>query len=165
MVDMLVPFFFFATVASIVWIVVVSIRQVLLARAQTAVQTRLLDKLPTAESLMAYSETTAGQSLLSALAANAITASSPYKGILNGVKTAILLAVFGVTLLVLPKFVPTLSPSGVALADSGIVIFGVISLALGIGFALATAATWVLSRRFGLLTVPSLPHILAASRS
>jgi hypothetical protein len=149
MVEILVPFFFFVTITAIASIVISSIRQILLARSQATVQARLLDKLPSAESLLAYTETASGRNFLSSISELHTTRTSPFKTILNGVQAAILLSVFGITLLLLHEHH--------ALPDPSVLVFGAISLALGIGFALAAGATWLLSSSFGLLSPHKLP--------
>lgn len=140
----LVPISLFAALAFVSWAVLVSIRRVMLARVHAGVQTRLLDRLPTADSLIAYTQTEGGRAFVASLLEERAERSSPYKSILHGVQAAILFSVFGVAVLVVIKM-------GRMSEDA--LVFGVMALALGIGFALAAGATWVLSSRFGLLTV------------
>ncbi len=144
----LVPISLFAALAAVCWVVIASIRNVLVARMQTGVQLRLLDRLPSAESLIAYGSTTAGRDFLGTLLEDRSHRNSPYRSILNSVQASILLTVFGITLLLLHQHH--------ALYADSVVVFGAISLALGIGFALAAGATWLLSSRFGLLTAQKL---------
>ena len=144
----LVPISLFAALAAVSWVVIASIRQVLVTRVHATVQMRLLEKLPAGESALAYSQSPAAQRAFGDLLDPA--RSAPYRSILTGVQTAILLIVFGFTLLLLPKLQPSM-------AESGVIVFGTISLALGIGFALAAGATWLLSNHFGLLA----PHKLS----
>ncbi len=138
----LVPISLFFALAWVSWVVIVSIRRFLIARLQANVQARLLDRLPSPESLIAYTGTEAGRDFITSLLQERAL-SSPYKSILNGVQAAILLSVFGATLLLLHR--------NLAFSGDGTLVFGAISLALGIGFALAAGATWLLSSRFGLL--------------
>ena len=139
----LVPISLFAAIAAVSWVVIVSLRRVLVARLQASVQARLLDRLPSAESLIAYTQTEAGRAFVTSLLEEQAQRASPYKTVLNGVQAAILLSVFGLAILMLSKM-------GRVGEDS--IVIGVIALALGIGFALAAGATWMLSDRFGLLT-------------
>ena len=144
----LVPISLFAALAAVSWVVIASIRQVLVTRTHATVQMRLLDKLPSGESALAYSQSSAAQRAFGDLLESA-TSPGPYRSILNGVQAAILLSVFGATLLLLHR-----NPS---FSSDGVLAFGAISLALGIGFALAAAATYLLSSSFGLLTSQKLP--------
>ena len=143
MEGILVPISLFAALAFVSWVVLVSIRGILLARVQAGVQTRLLDRLPTADSLIAYTETEGGREFVASLLEDRSQRNSPYKSILNGVQAAILFSVFGVTVLWLSK---------IGRLAEGFVVLGSLALALGVGFALAAGATWMLSSRFGLLT-------------
>ena len=141
----LVPISLFAALAFVSWAVLVSIRRVMLARVHAGVQARLLDRLPTADSLIAYTQTESGREFVASLLEERAERSSPYKSILNGVQAAILFIVFGAAVLLLHRTQ--------MLQGDGFMVFGTIALALGIGFALAAGATWMLSSRFGLLTV------------
>ena len=132
----------FVALAFVSWTVIVSIRRVMIVRLNATVQSRVLDKLPSAESLVAYSQTEHGRSFLHSLLEERASSTSPYRSILSGVQAAILLSVFGLALLFLHRIH--------VLYDDGPVVFGVISLALGIGFALAASTTYLLSSRFGL---------------
>ena len=96
---------------------------------------------------MAYTQTAAGGEFVRSLLEERAQRSSPYRTILNGVQAAILFSVFGLAVLLLCKM---------GVLAEGLVVLGVIPLALGIGFALAAGATWLLSSRFGLLTQPKL---------
>ena len=144
----LVPISLFAALAAVSWVVIASIRQVLVTRVHATVQMRLLDKLPSGESAVAYSQSPAAQRAFGDLLDPA-TRSGPYRSILNSVQAAILLSVFGATLLILHR-----NP---AFSGDGTLAFGAISLALGIAFALAGAATYLLSSSFGLLKPQKLP--------
>ncbi len=146
----LVPISLFGAMAWVSWILIVSVRRLLIARMQTGIQARLLDRLPSADSLIAYSETASGRDFITSLLDERASRSAPYQSILNGVQAAILLSVFGATLLLLHR---TLAFSG-----DGELVFGAISLALGVGFALAAGANLLLASRFGLLTPPKLSH-------
>ena len=138
----LVPISLFIALAWVSWVVIVSIRRFLIARLQASVQARLLDKLPSAEALITYTETEAGRNFVNSLLEERDFRSSPYRSILHGVQASILLSVFGITLLLLHR-----NP---AFSGDGELVFGAITLSLGIGFALAAGATWLLSSRFGL---------------
>jgi len=110
---------------------------------QAGVQFRLLERFNSAESLIAYGETATGRQFLTSLVQEREAQTSPYRSILAGVRAGIVLMVFGAALLLLHH-------TGVTPEDA-VLVFGAIPLALGIGFLLAAAATYVLSKSFGLL--------------
>ena len=143
----LVPIAFFGVMGFIAWVVISAIRRVLVARLQAGVQTRLLDRFNSSESLMAYGETEPGRQFLTSVLEERAARTSPYRSILSGVQAGILLIVFGSALLFLHH-------TGVAQEDVTIVL-GAIPVALGIGFLLAAAATYLLSGKFGLLEKPN----------
>jgi len=145
--EKIIPIVLFLVMGFIAWVVIASIRRVLVARLQAGVQTRLLDRFNSAESLMAYGETESGRQFLASVLEERAARTSPYRSILSGVQAGILLIVFGLALLLLHH-------TGVTQEDA-VIVFGVIPVALGIGFLLAAAATYVLSSKFGLLEKPN----------
>lgn len=144
MQDILVPGSAFFMIGWIVWVIFSSIRRYKVARFQAEVQTRLLHQLGTAENVLAYTSTPAGQQFVADLTTERTT---PYERILSSVQAGIIIAVFGVALLVLRSKLP--------FADEGFTIFGTLAVALGIGFGLAAMASYLLSRSFGLFDRPS----------
>jgi hypothetical protein len=139
----LVPIALFAMIGFTTWVVIASIRRYSIARMQAGVQFRLLERFNSAESLIAYGETATGRQFLTSLVQEREAQTSPYRSILAGVRAGIVLMVFGAALLLLHH-------TGVTPEDA-VLVFGAIPLALGIGFLLAAAATYVLSKSFGLL--------------
>lgn len=144
MQDILVPGSAFFMIGWIVWVIFSSIRRYKVARFQAEVQTRLLHQLGTAENVLAYTSTPAGQQFVADLTTERTT---PYERILSSVQAGIIIAVFGVALLVLRSKLP--------FADEGFTIFGTLAVALGIGFGVAAMASYLLSRSFGLFDRPS----------
>jgi hypothetical protein len=137
------PITFFVVMGLIGYVLIVTIGKVRVVKLQVGVQTKLLDKLHTAENLIAYGETEAGRHFLASLVDEQDARKSPHRSILSGVQAGILLATFGGTLLLLHHV--EVLPAGAS------VVFGAISVALGVGFGLAAGATYGLSRKFGLL--------------
>ena len=132
-----------ATIGWLAWLIFSSIRRYLLAKMQSGVQIRLLEKVDSSQTLLAYVESESGRRFLESLRIEQGEPAMPYRRILSGAQTGIILSAFGVGMLVLHS-------TGVA-PDSEFTIFGGLALALGIGFALASAASYLLSRSFGLL--------------
>jgi hypothetical protein len=145
--ETLVPFIVFFTFGWIAWVVFSSIRRYQIAKLQAGLQTRLLEKIDSGQTILAYAETEAGKQFLRSLAMEGAERATPYKNILSGVRAGIMLIVFGAALLALHSMA-----GNEAQANTFI---GTLSIALGIGFELAAGATYFLSRSFGLLNQDS----------
>jgi len=139
MTDIVVPGSFFFLVGWIVWVLFSSIRRYKIARFQSEVQSRLLQRLDSSQSLLAYVETPAGKQFVEGLGTERIT---PYERILSSTQAGIIITFFGVALLVLKAKVP--------FSDEAFTIFGTLAIALGLGFGVAAAASYFMSRSFGL---------------
>jgi predicted phage tail protein len=122
------------------WMIFSTIRRYKIAKAQAEVQTRLLDKVGSGQELLAYAQTETGKQLLESLKVERI---SPHGRIIGAVQAGIVFLVLGGALLILR--------SQVATADEGFRILGTLSCALGVGFILSAAASYVLSKSMGLL--------------
>jgi|GEM_PF-1996453 hypothetical protein len=141
--EVLVPFIVFFTIGWIAWVVFSSIRRHQIAKFQAGVQMKVLEKIDSSQSLLAYAQTESGSQFLDSLAVERAERANPYKNILSGVRAGIMLIAFGVALLSLHSIA-----GDEAQANTFI---GTLSIALGIGFELAAGATYFLSRSFGLL--------------
>src|SRR5580700_7079597 len=139
MTDIVVPGSFFFLVGWIVWVLFSSIRRYKIARFQADVQSRLLQRLDSSQSLLAYVETPAGRQFVEGLNTERVT---PYERILSSTQAGIIITAFGVALLVLRSKLP--------FSDEAFTIFGTLAIALGVGFGVAAAASFFLSRSFGL---------------
>lgn len=139
----LVPFFVFATIGWLGWVIFSSIRRYLVAKMQSGVQMRMLDKVDSSQTLLAYAETESGKRFLESLQIEHGEHAMPYGRILSGAQSGIVLIALGVGMLVLR------STGGAE--ERGFTILGGMALALGIGFGVASAASYLLSRSFGLL--------------
>jgi len=139
MTDIVVPGSFFFLVGWIVWVLFSSIRRYKIARFQSEVQSRLLQRLDSSQSLLAYVETPAGKQFVEGLGTERVT---PYERILSSTQAGIIITFFGVALLVLKAKVP--------FSDEAFTIFGTLAIALGLGFGVAAAASYFMSRSFGL---------------
>jgi hypothetical protein len=132
-----VIFSFFAWLA---WVVFSTIRRFKIAKLQAEVQHKLLEKVGSGQELLAYAQTDAGKKLLESLRVEGV---SPYTRIIGALQTAIVMVSLGVALLFLRGRV-----SG---AEEGFLVFGTLITVLGVGFGLSSAASYYLSRSFGLL--------------
>jgi len=130
--------------AFFVWMIFATFRRYKIARLQADVQSRLLEKIGTGQDLLAYAQTDAGRQLLESLQVERIIHQAPYSKIIGALQAGIVLSFFGAALLWLRGHV---SVSNV----DGFTIFGALSLAVGMGFGVSAAASYYLSRSFGLL--------------
>jgi len=128
----------------IAWVIFSTIRRYKIAKLQAEVQTRLLDKFGSGQELLAYVQTDTGKRFLDSLVAEQRT---PYGRILGAAQTSVILLLLGAALMFLR--------GRVSEAEQGFLVLGTLILALGIGFALSAAVSYVLSKSFGLLTEAS----------
>lgn len=137
--DVLVGLIVFGTIGWMVWVIFSSIRRYKVAKIQAEVQTMFLSRFDSVQNLLAYVNTEAGKKFLSSLAQEAGT---PYGHILSCVRWGIVFVVFGGTLSVL---------RAVGMVDRDRLVFGIVAIALGVGFELAAAASYYFYRSLGLL--------------
>jgi hypothetical protein len=123
-----------------VWVVFSTIRRYKMAKLQAEVQHRLLEKVGSGQELLAYAQTAAGRQLIESLR---LETASAHTRIIGALQTAIVMISLGVALLFLRGRI-----SG---AQEGFLVFGTIITVLGIGFGLSSAASYYLSKAFGLL--------------
>jgi hypothetical protein len=114
-----------------------------MARLQATLQAKLLDRLNSAETLLTYVSTDSGRDFVEALRMERETRVAPYRSILTGVQLSIVLVIFGGALLLLH--------TNHVILDDGAIVMGTLAIALGVGLGIAAAATYFLSRSFGLL--------------
>jgi len=118
------------------------------SRIQTDVHTKLLDRFSSNEDLMAYMQTPSGRRFLESapipLEAPARSIGAPLSRILWSLQAGIVLAVAGLGVL----FVSNRVVEEVA---QGLFAIGILVLAVGTGFIVSAGASYVLSKRLGLL--------------
>lgn len=125
--------------AWLVWVVFSTIRRFKIAKLQAGVQNKLLEKVGSGQELLAYAETDAGKMLIESLRVECV---SPYARIIGAIQTAIVMMSLGIALLLLRNRV-----SG---AEQGFLVGGTVITVLGIGFGVSAAASYYLSKSFGL---------------
>jgi len=131
----------FAVVAFIIWIIFSTIRRYKTTKVQAGLQSKLLDRFGSGQELLAYVQSDAGKEFLESLASEQRT--TPYGRILGAAQASVILVLLGLAFLFLRGRV-----SG---AEEGFLVFGTIIFTLGIGFGLAAALSYFLSKSFGLL--------------
>jgi hypothetical protein len=130
----------FGALCFVLWTVFSTIRRFKIAKLQSEIQTKLVEKFGTTQDLLAYVQTDAGKHFLESLSVERV---SPYGRIISAVQAGIVLAFLGAAFLFLRGRV-----SG---AEEGFIVFGTIFMTLGFAFAIAAAASYSLSKSFGLL--------------
>jgi hypothetical protein len=126
-----------------------------LSKVQAEVHTRLLDRFNTNEELMAYIATPAGSRFLSSAPISLDTGSAsrsmgaPLSRIMLSLQAGLVLAAAGVGLMLASQTVTQIE------AAEPLHILGIISIALGAGFAISAAASFLISKRLGLLEPPA----------
>jgi len=125
------------------WLIFSTIRRARIAKLQAEVQGKLLDKVGSGQELLAYAQTEAGTALLESLQVERV---APHGRIIGALQAGIVLVLFGAAMLWLRSHVP-----GTDQNAEGFVVFGALSIALGLGFALSAGVSYYLSKSFGLL--------------
>ena len=129
----------FSTISWVAWLLFSSIRRLKVARLQTEIQGRLLQRFDSPDALLGYTQTDAGRQFVKSID---MDRSTPYSQILKGVQAGIVFIFFGLGLLRLHAW---------NIGDEGPLVFGTLALALGLGFGVAATVSYFLSRSFGLL--------------
>lgn len=146
--DDLIPFLAVVGLALVgAWIVrsvVTAWRANRIARLQADMQSRLLDKMGSAEQLVDYLNSDAGRIFAESATVDA-PQRSPHGRILGSLQTGVILAVTGVAFFALRFQVS--DPDAV----EGLSVVGILGMGVGVGFLLAGALAWALSQRWGLL--------------
>jgi ABC-type uncharacterized transport system permease subunit len=130
----------FSTISWVTWLLFSSIRRYKVAHLQADLQGRLLQRFDSSEALMAYAQTDAGKQFTRTIDMDRNTA---HNQILRGAQAAVVFIFFGLGMLRLHAW---------NIGDDGSLVFGTLALALGLGFGVAAAVSYFLSRSFGLLT-------------
>lgn len=132
---------FFTLIGFVIWIIFSSIRRYKTAKLQAEMQTKLLEKFGSGQELLTYVQSDAGKRFLESLTMEQRT---PYGRILGAAQVSVILVLLSFAFLFLRGRV-----SG---AEEGFLVFGSITLCLGLGFGLSAALSYYMSRSFGLLT-------------
>jgi hypothetical protein len=119
-----------------------------LSKIQTDVHTKLLDRFTSNEDLLAYIQSPVGRRFLESAPIPTESAprslGAPYGRMLWSMQAGVVLAVAGIGL----EIIAARSVDEIAQPVSG---FGVLAIALGVGFVMSAVIAYFLSRRLGLL--------------
>src|SRR5258706_13510749 len=134
---------FFGMVAFTVWVVVTGRRHREHMRFMTDFTTRMLDRMASTRDFADLLQTEGAAKFLARLPSEPNSA-GPQPGIFRTMQLGIVLTVLGIGLLVLDM--------RAAVDDPALAILSGIAISLGLGFLLASAASYRLARKLGLLT-------------
>jgi ABC-type multidrug transport system fused ATPase/permease subunit len=138
----LVPLVIFATVGWVCWTISTNVRRSHAARAVAELHSKLLDKCAASQDLMAYIESDTGRKFLeSASTENA----NPTGRILNAIQAGAIALFIGIAELLVRVTVLNTD------TDRFLLVSGAIALAIGIGFLISAAMSFVLCKSWGLL--------------
>jgi len=131
----------FGLLGFVVWTIFSTIRRYKTTKLQAGLQTKLLEKFGSGQELLTYVQSDAGKRFLESLTMEQRT---PYGRILGAAQVSVILVLLSFAFLFLR--------GRVAGTEEGFLVFGALSLSLGVGFGLSAALSYYLSKSFGLLT-------------
>lgn len=117
-------------------------RQSRITEIQAELQRQLIEKMGSSADLLAYLQSDAGHRLVSSAA---LARGNPLARVLGAIQAGIILVVVGGALILL-RGLDGLGSD----AYTGFTFLGTLALAVGAGFLIASAATYALSKRWGL---------------
>jgi len=144
MSDVIVAFTIPAMFAWFAWLIFTTVRRYKIAKLQAEVQSKLLEKIGSAQDLLAYAQTDTGRQLLESLQVERTTSEAPHGKILWALQVGTILFFFGAGALWVRTHVS-------AQGFEAFTILGALSIALGLGFLFSGAASYYMSKSFGLL--------------
>ena len=132
----------FGGTVAIFWVVFSTIRRLKVARIQSEVHSRLIDKVGSSQEFLTFLDSDSGKQLVASIGIEQ-PSRNPYNRILTSVQAGVILVCVSIALLVL----------GVNYADvaEGFKILGGLGLAVGVGFLISAGLSYRLSKSFGLL--------------
>jgi hypothetical protein len=129
---------FFSVVAFFIYAVSTTLRRTRVARAQADIQTKLLDKFGSSQELLQYLQTDAGQRFLQP-EEGPPEPKSPHSRILRSITAGTIMTFLGIGFVLLSRWI-----------EEGMLVPGVFSLAIGLGFLVSSAVAFHLSKSWGL---------------
>ena len=151
---------FAIVLSTLIWLIKTTIEQrrwSRLSKIQAEVHSKLMDRFSSNDELMTYVQTPSGRRFLESgpsplqEPASPRTAAAPFTRILWSVQ-------IGIVMLALALGLLFVSGNTVEEAKQFFFIFGCLALALGAGFTVSAAASYVLSRKLGLFDPPAADH-------
>lgn len=131
----------FGGIVAVFWVVFSTIRRLKVARIQSEVHSKLIDKLGSSPEFLTFLDSDAGKQLVASLGIEQ-PSREPYGRILTSVQVGVILLLVGIALLILGGHF--------ANAAEGFFILGGLAVALGAGFLISAGLSYRLSKTFGL---------------
>jgi len=128
-------------VVTIVRLLLEHIQRTKSEKLQAEVYNKMLDKLGSSQEILAWAQSESSQNLFQLPAPER---PAPFTRILNAVQGGVVIGALGIAVL----FIRT---QAVGRGETAAMIIGTILTALGIGLLLSGGASWLLSRKFGLI--------------
>jgi hypothetical protein len=151
---------FTIVVSTLIWLIKTTIEQrrwSRLSKIQAEVHSKLMDRFSSNDELLTYVQTPSGRRFLESgpsplqEAPSPRTLTAPFARILWSVQIGVVLLALAVGLLFVSR-------NTVEEAKQFFFIFGCVAMALGAGFTVSAAASYVLSRKLGLFEAPATDH-------
>lgn len=130
----------FGCLGFLIWMVGDTIRKSKMAKAQSDMQTKLLDKFGSSQELLDFMKTEAGQRFIQTAPVEAPPQRNPYSRILRSITAGTILTFLGIGFLSISSYA----------GGHGFSVFGTISLAIGLGFLVSAGISFFLSKSWGL---------------
>ena len=133
-----------------VWIVVVisnNIRRSKIATAQQEMQAKLFDRFGTSQDVLAYLNSEAGSRFLDSAA---VEHARPFGRVLGSIQAGLILFFIGIAMLIVRSTMPAGASHELLVARTNLASISLLLLGLGIGFLASAAASYTLSKKWGL---------------
>jgi hypothetical protein len=138
----LVPLVIFGTIGWVSWTISTNIRRSHAARGVAQLHSKLLDKCAASQDLVAYLESETGRKFLDSASTES---ANPSGRILNAIQAGAIVLFIGIAELIVRMTVLNTDE------DHFLLVSGAIALAVGIGFLISAATSFVLCKSWGLL--------------
>lgn len=141
--DVIIAPAFFTAFGWVVYTISSNIRRAHVSRSVADLHSKLLDKCAASQDLIAYLESAAGRRFLESAG---VEAAQPWSRILNAMQAGFVLGLVGAAELIVRG--ANSNPD----TNEFLLVTGAIAVAVGVGFLLSAATSFVLSKSWGLLT-------------
>ena len=131
----------FPGVVAIFWVVFSTIRRLKMARMQSEVHTKLIEKIGSSQEFLTFIDSESGKRLIASISLEQ-PRREPYSRILASVQAGVILLFLGIAFLFLGHHF--------ANAAEGFLVLGGLAVALGAGFLISAGLSYRLSKKFGL---------------
>lgn len=145
--DLVIIPIMFAAVSFIVWVIVDGFRRRQQTKVFTEFHSKLLDRIGTAKEFGEFFSSDAGQQFLNSLSRS--EAGAPQTRILRSMQTGLVLVTLGIAV-----FLLVTARSFSTEAVDAFVVIATAATAIGAALLISTAASYVLSKRMGLIDPP-----------